>query len=94
MTYSEETPVQTKPIQKRNPAPKYRSLHTQAKWSGKKDQPYDPREGVGNALALRTKVGILNRSVANVSIFDQSFTIERNKARSTAITMVRDGTNL
>ena len=54
----------------------------------------DPREGGGNAPTLRTKVGILGRSIADGRIFDKSFVVESNQAQSVTGTMVRKGTSL
>ena len=86
--------LQIVPLRKRNPAPKDRSLHTYAKWSGKTDEPDDPREGDCNALALQIKAGILGRSIVDGSVPDKSITVESNQARSATSTMVRKRTDL
>ena len=77
--------LQTVPVQKRDPASKDCSLHTHAEWSGRMDQPDDPGKG---------EAGILGRNIVDRNISDQSVAIESNQARSTASTMVREGTDL
>ena len=72
--------------------PKDHPIHTHTEWSSGTDQPNDPRERNGNALALQTEAGILGRRIVDGHIFDKSFVVESNQARSAASTMVKEGT--
>ena len=57
--------------------PKDRSLHTHAKWSGIIDKLNDLGEDDDNAPRLRTKVGILGRSIIDDIILDQSVATQK-----------------
>ena len=86
--------LQTVPLRERDQAPKDHSIYTHAKWSSRTDQSDVPRESNNNAPALWTEAGILGRSIVNGCIFDKSFVIQSNQARSATCTVVWEGTNL
>ena len=58
------------------------------------DQPNDPGEGDGNALASQTKARILGQGIADNSLLDKLVAIESNKAQSATGAMVRQKDDL
>ena len=70
------------------------SLHLDAKWCSRTDEPNHSREGDDNARAGWTKVGVLGRGIADNIIFDKYVVVTSNTAPSATITLVGKSTDL
>ena len=63
------------PIQKRNPESMKHSLHPDAEWCSRTNEPDNSRKSDDNAPTRRTQAGILGESGADYCILDKSLAV-------------------